>query len=57
MAYAVSKSLDFEQELLECILLKEKLMKSKSFLVGHIYKPPNSGIVWNYIFEDYLENA
>ena len=57
MAYAVSKSLDFEQELLECILLKEKLMKSKSFLVGDIYKPPNSGIVWNYIFEDYLENA
>ena len=32
-------------------------MKSKSFLVGNIYRPPNSSIQWNAIFEDCIENV
>ena len=34
-----------------------KPVKSKSFLVGHIYRPPNSGVIWNELFEDCLENV
>ena len=34
-----------------------KPKKSKSFLVGQVYRPPSSGIVWNEIFEDCLENV
>ena len=30
---------------------------SKSFLVGHLYRPPNSTIQWNEIFEESLENV
>ena len=48
---------DLESEQLECIWLEVKPMKSKSFLVGHVYRPPNSGIVWNELFEDSIENV
>ena len=48
---------DLENEQLECIWLEVKPKKSKPFLVGHVYRPPNSSIVWNEIFEDCLENA
>ena len=47
---------DLENEHLECIWLEVKPVKSKSFLVGNIYRPPNSGIIWNEIFEDSIEN-
>ena len=48
---------DLENDQLECIWLEVKLTNSKSFLVGHIYRPPNSGISWNEIFEDNIENV
>ena len=48
---------DLENDNLECIWLEVKPTKSKSFLVGEVYRPPSSGIVWNEIFEDCLENV
>ena len=48
---------DLEHENLECIWLEVKPNKSKPFLVGHIYRPPNSGIIWNETFEDCIENV
>ncbi|MEW8544961.1 MAG: reverse transcriptase family protein, partial [Candidatus Thiodiazotropha sp.] len=48
---------DLENERLECIWLEVKPTKSKSFLIGHIYRPPNSSIVWNELFEECLENV
>ena len=48
---------DLESEQLECIWLEVNPVKSKSFLVGHVYRPPNSGIAWNELFEECLENV
>ena len=48
---------DLESDQLECIWLEVKPIKSKPFLVDHIYRPPNSGIAWNEIFEDSIENV
>lgn len=48
---------DLENEQLECIWIEIKPVKSKAFLVGHIYRPPNSGIIWNEIFENCIENV
>ena len=48
---------DLENEQLECIWIEIKPVKSKAFLVGHTYRPPNSGIIWNEIFENCLENV
>ena len=48
---------DLENEQLECIWLEVKPKKSKPFLVGHIYRPPNLGITWNEVFEDCIENV
>ena len=33
------------------------LVKSKPFLVGNIYRPPNSNIQWSEIFEDCIEHV
>ena len=52
-----SRRTDLEQENLECLWLEIKPVKSKSFLLGNIYRPPNSGILWNSIFEDCIENV
>ena len=48
---------DLENEQLECIWLEVKPIKSKPFLVGQIYRPPSSGITWNEIFEEGIENV
>ena len=48
---------DLENENLECIWLEIKPKKSKAFLVGNIYRPPNSTIHWNEIFEACIENV
>ena len=48
---------DLEQDSLECIWLEIKPHKSKSFLLGNIYRPPNSTIQWNEIFEECIENV
>ena len=48
---------DLEHESLECLWLEIKPVKSKSFLVGNIYRPPNSTVQWNTIFEDCIENV
>ena len=52
-----SRRTDLEHENLECIWTEIKPVKSKSFLVGNIYRPPNSSIQWNAIFEDCIENV
>ena len=46
-----------ENENLECIWLGTKPKKSKPFFVGNIYRPPNSTIQWNELFEACIENA
>ena len=51
------RRLDLEQENFECIWLEIKPIKSKPFLIGNIYRPPNSTIQWNGIFEDVIENV
>ena len=48
---------DLEHESLECLWLEIKPLKSKSFLVGNIYRPPNSTVQWNTTFEDCIENV
>ena len=40
---------DLEQWNLECIWLEIKPVNSKSFLLGNIYRPPNSTVEWNAI--------
>ena len=39
------------------IWLEIKPNKSKSFLVGNIYRPPNSTVQWNSIFEECIEKV
>ena len=48
---------DLEKENLECVWLEIKPVKSKPFLVGNIYRPPNSNIQWSEIFEDCIEHV
>ena len=48
---------DLEQLNLECIWLEIKPVKSKPFLLGNIYRPPNSTVQWNAIFEDCIEDV
>ena len=43
--------------MLECIWLEVKPINSKSYLVGHIYRPPNSFVQWNKFFEDCIEKV
>ena len=52
-----SRRTDLELKDLECIWLEIKPKKSKPFLVGNIYRPPNSNSEWNAIFEDCIENV
>ena len=54
---SASRRSDLEHENLECIWTEVKPVKSKSFLVGNIYRPPNSSIQWNAIFEDCMETV
>ncbi|MEW8546816.1 MAG: reverse transcriptase family protein [Candidatus Thiodiazotropha sp.] len=51
-----SRRTDLEHDQLECIWLEIKPNKSKSFLLGNIYRPPNSSVHWNSVFEDCIEN-
>ena len=48
---------DLEQANLECIWLEIRPSKSKPFLIGNMYRPPNSTIQWNEIFEENIENV
>ena len=48
---------DLEHKKLECIWAEIKPTNSKPFLVGHIYRPPNSTIQWNELFEECIENV
>ncbi|MEW8548505.1 MAG: endonuclease/exonuclease/phosphatase family protein, partial [Candidatus Thiodiazotropha sp.] len=48
---------DLEHVGLECIWLEVQPVHSKSFFVGQLYRPPNSTIQWNEIFEESLENV
>ena len=49
------RSADLEQANLECIWLEIKPSKSKPFLIANIYRPPNSTVQWNGIFEENIE--
>lgn len=48
---------DLELDNLECIWIEITPPKSKTFLVGNIYRPPNSIVQWNEIFEECIENV
>ena len=48
---------DLEQAHLECIWLEIRPSKSKPFLIENIYRPPNSTVQWNEIFEENIENV
>ena len=48
---------DLEQANLECIWLEIRPSKSKPFLISNIYRPPNSTVQWNEIFEENIENV
>ena len=48
---------DLEHQMLECIWVEIKPKNNCSFLVGHIYRPPNSSIQWNEFFEDCMEKV
>ena len=52
-----SRRTDLEHENIECIWTEIKPVKSKSFLIGNIYRPPNSTAQWNAYFEDCIENV
>ena len=39
------------------IWLEIKPVEIKSFLLGNIYRPPNSTVQWNQIFEDCIEHV
>ena len=54
---SASRRADLELKDLECIWLEIKPKKSKPFLLGNIYRPPNSKIEWNAMFEDCIENV
>ena len=52
-----SRRLDLEHDRLECIWVEIKPIRSKPFLVGNIYRPPNSTVLWNELFEDCIEKV
>ena len=48
---------DLERNEIECVWLEVSPKKSKSFLVGILYRHPNEGVQWNEHFEDLMETA
>ena len=48
---------DFEINGISCIWLEISQNKGKSFLIGNMYRPPDSRVEYNDRFEDFLENA
>ena len=51
----VERRLDLERNEIECVWLEVSPKKSKSFLVGTLYRHPNEGAQWNEYFEDMME--
>ena len=51
----VERRLDLERNEIECVWLEVSPKKSKSFLVGTLYRHPNEGVQWNEYFEDMME--
>ena len=52
-----SRRSDLEHKDIECIWVEIKPAKSRPFLIGNIYRPPNSTVQWNEYFEDFIENV
>ena len=48
---------DLERNEIECVWLEVSPKKSKSFLVGILYRHPNEGVQWNEHFDDLMETA
>lgn len=48
---------DLECDDIECMFLEVFPNKSKSFIIGNIYRHPNENIYWNEKFEILLENV
>ena len=48
---------DLEINNISCIWLEISKDKGKSFLIGNVYRPPDSRIEYNDRFEDFIENA
>lgn len=52
-----SRRSDLEHDKIECIWLEIKPVNSRSFLVGHMYRPPNSTVQWNEFFEECIDSV
>ena len=52
-----SRRSDLEHRNIECIWVEIKPAKSRPFLIGNIYRPPNSTVQWNEYFEDCIKNV
>ncbi len=48
---------DLESRDISCNLVRNNPKKDKSFLVGNIYRPPDSKVEWNVNFETFIECA
>ena len=48
---------DLEINNISCIWLEISQDKGKSFLIGNMYRPPDSRVDYNDRFEDFFENA
>ena len=48
---------DLEHQMLECVWVEIKPLNSCSYLVGNMYRPPNSTVQWNEFFEDSIEKV
>lgn len=48
---------DLEINGISCIWLEISQNKGKSFLIGNMYRPPDSRVEYNDRFEDFIENA
>ena len=46
---------DLECKILECIFIQIKIKGEKDLLIGYLYRPPNSHVVWLGYFEKLLE--
>ena len=48
---------DLEINDISCVWLEISQNKSKPFLIGNMYRPPDSRVEYNDRFEDFIENA
>lgn len=48
---------DLEDNNIECIWIEIKPTNAKSYLIGSLYRPPDSKIIWKDYFEMHIEKV